>query len=112
MKVKVKSLSCVRLFVTPWTVATRLLCPWDSPGKNSGVDCRALLQGIFPTQRSEHPSSVVLGWIGRVREGGLGSLDGNVCLCVYVVSQGQNSAHCARDKEQDTRGSVCKEHLL
>ena len=29
---------------------TRLLCPWDSPGKNTGVDCRALLQGIFPTQ--------------------------------------------------------------
>ena len=25
----------------------RLLCPWDSPGKNSGVECQALLQGIF-----------------------------------------------------------------
>ena len=22
-------------FVTPWTVAHRLLCPWDLPGKNS-----------------------------------------------------------------------------
>ena len=31
---------------------TRLLCPWDSPGKNSGVDCHFLLQGIFPTQGS------------------------------------------------------------
>ena len=29
---------------------TRLLCPWDSPGKNIGVACHALLQGIFPTQ--------------------------------------------------------------
>ena len=28
----------------------RPLCPWDSPGKNTGVDCRFLLQGIFPTQ--------------------------------------------------------------
>ena len=28
---------------------TRLLCPWDSPGKNTGVGCPALLQGIFPT---------------------------------------------------------------
>ena len=28
----------------------RLLCPWDSPAKNSGVGCRALLQGTFPTQ--------------------------------------------------------------
>ena len=29
---------------------TRLLCPWDSPGGNTGVGCHALLQGIFPTQ--------------------------------------------------------------
>ena len=28
----------------------RLLCPWDSPGRNTGVGCRFLLQGIFPTQ--------------------------------------------------------------
>ena len=28
----------------------RLLCPWDSPGKTSGVGCHSLLQGIFPTQ--------------------------------------------------------------
>ena len=32
-----------------WIVATRLLCPWDSPGKNTGVGCYALLQGIFLT---------------------------------------------------------------
>ena len=31
---------------------TRLLCPWNSPGKNSGVGCHFLLQGIFPTQGS------------------------------------------------------------
>ena len=29
---------------------TRLLCPWDFPGKNIGVGCHFLLQGIFPTQ--------------------------------------------------------------
>ena len=30
--------SCVWLFVTPWTVtSTRLLCPWNFPGKNTGV---------------------------------------------------------------------------
>ena len=29
---------------------TRLLCPWDSPGKNTGVGCHFLLQRIFPTQ--------------------------------------------------------------
>ena len=31
---------------------TRLLCPWDSPDKNTGMGCHALLQGIFPTQGS------------------------------------------------------------
>ena len=29
---------------------TKLLCPWESPDKNTGVGCRALLQGIFLTQ--------------------------------------------------------------
>ena len=28
----------------------RLLCPWDSPGKSTGVGCQVPLQGIFPTQ--------------------------------------------------------------
>ena len=31
---------------------TRLLCPWNSPGKNTGVGCHAHLHGIFPTQGS------------------------------------------------------------
>ena len=31
---------------------TRLLSPWDSPGKNTGVGCHALLQRIFLTQGS------------------------------------------------------------
>ena len=35
-----QSLSHVWLFMTPWTVApARLLCPWDFPGKNTGVGC-------------------------------------------------------------------------
>ena len=29
---------------------TRLLCPWNFPGKNTGVSCHVLLQRIFPTQ--------------------------------------------------------------
>ena len=28
---------------------SRLLCPWDFPGKNTGVGYHLLLQGIFPT---------------------------------------------------------------
>ena len=30
----------------------RLLCPWDFPGKNTGVGCHFLLQGISPAQGS------------------------------------------------------------
>ena len=29
------------------------LCPWGSPGKNTGMDCQALLQEIFLTQGSK-----------------------------------------------------------
>ena len=32
-----QSLSHVQLFVTPWTVASRLLCPWNFPNRNTGV---------------------------------------------------------------------------
>ena len=42
--------SCVQFFATLWTVAC--FCLWDSPGKNTGVGCHFLLQGIFPTQGS------------------------------------------------------------
>ena len=37
------------VFVTLWAEPARLLCPWDSPGKHTGVGCHALLQGIFLT---------------------------------------------------------------
>ena len=30
----------------------RILCPWNPPGKNTGVSCHSLLQGIFLTQGS------------------------------------------------------------
>ena len=49
-KVQVKSLSCVRLFASPWTVAHQAPLPWDFPGENTGVGCHFLLQGIFSTQ--------------------------------------------------------------
>ena len=42
--------SCVQLFVTPWTIARKALLFMDSPDKNTGVGCHALLQGVFPTQ--------------------------------------------------------------
>ena len=40
----------VQLFATPWAVAHQLLCPWNFPSKNTGVNCHFLLQEIFPTR--------------------------------------------------------------
>ena len=48
--------TCVRLFCHSDSLrphglwATRLLCPWDSLGKNTGVGYHFLLQGIFPSE--------------------------------------------------------------
>ena len=50
-----KSTSCVcvcvcchlQLFAIPWLQPTRLLCPWNFPGKNTGVGCHFLLWGSF-----------------------------------------------------------------
>ena len=43
---------------------TRFLCPWDSPGKNTGVGCHFFLQGIFPTQESKLHLLHLLNWQG------------------------------------------------
>ena len=46
MYVNAQLLSPVRLAATSWTIATRLLCPWNFPGKNNGVGCHFLLHHI------------------------------------------------------------------
>ena len=46
-----------------WTA--RLLHPWDSPGKNTGVGCHVLLQGIFVTQ-GLNPVSMSPSLAGRL----------------------------------------------
>ena len=44
--------SHARLFVTPWTVAHLAPLSMGFSGKNTGMGCHFLLQGIFPTQGS------------------------------------------------------------
>ena len=41
---------------------TRLLCPWDFPGKNTGVGCHFLLPGTFPTQGPNLRLLCLLHW--------------------------------------------------
>ena len=46
------SKSCLVMSNSLWPhglYPTRLLCPWNSPDKNTGVGCHSLLQQIFPT---------------------------------------------------------------
>ena len=38
------------------------LCPWESPGKNTGVGCHTLLQGLFLTQGSNPHLLYLLHW--------------------------------------------------
>ena len=53
------SKSCPTL-ATLWTAAHQAPLSMDSPGKNTGVGCHFLLQGIFPTQES-NPVSCITG---------------------------------------------------
>ena len=51
------------------------LCSRDSPGKNAGLSCHALLQGIFPTQGSNPCLLSLLNWqVGSLPKPHLGSL--------------------------------------
>ena len=54
--------SHVRLSATSWTVAARLLCHCDCSGKNTGVGCHFLLQGIFLTQGLNSRLLPLLHW--------------------------------------------------
>ena len=45
---------------SPNTVIACMLCPWDSPGKNTGVDSHSLLLGIF-----QHRDGTSISCIGK-----------------------------------------------
>ena len=53
---------------------TRLLCPWDFTGKNTGMGCRFLLQRIFLTQ----------GWNLHLLPWQAGSLDRSPIACLFI----------------------------
>ena len=89
----VKSLSHVQLFATPWTEPARLLYPWDSPGKNTGVGCHFLLQEIFWTQESN-----------------LGLLHCRQIL--YLLSQQGANFKCSSSKHKTCPGASALQFLL
>ena len=72
-------------FVTPWSVAHQACCPWDSPGKNTGVGCHFLLQEIFLTQGlNPSPESPALAGEFSIlsHQGSIHKTGTYVCVCV------------------------------
>ena len=54
-----------RLLVSPRAEPSRPLCPWDFPGRDTGVGCRALLRGIFPCR-----DRTCVSYVSRLGTGG------------------------------------------
>ena len=62
---------------------SRLLSPWDSPGKNIGLGCHALLPGIFPNPGIEVASLVSPAlW---ANSSPLGPHGKPICLMFYKI---------------------------
>ena len=95
----------------------RLLCPWNFSGKNTGVGCHFLLQGIFPTWglnphflhwqavslTLNHRGSPTEYYIDKENQKGWAVWVQTVCKCVFV-RPGDGVA--AQDQPQERR-EVC-----
>ena len=77
----------------------RLLCPWDFPGKNTGVNIYSLLQGIFhPDPGTEH-SSPALQADSLPSEPPGKSL---IILYIKLINAGKKSKMHTNNKFQET----------
>ena len=91
--VSTKSLHLSPTLLRPYGPQTaRLLCAWDSPGKNAGMGCHFLLQRIFPTQGSNpgllHCRRILYcPWDSSGRNTGV---DFHALLQVIFLTQGLN----------------------
>ena len=75
-------LSCVQFFRMPWTVAHQAPLSLGFPGKNIGVGCPFLLQGIFPIQGSKLG---LLHWqAGSLLSEPPGKPKVIICMCICV----------------------------
>ena len=63
-------------------IGPRLLCPWDSPGKDTGVGGPALLQGIFPAQESNWRLLNLPALIGGFFTTS-GTWEALICICIF-----------------------------
>ena len=77
-----KSLQSCPTLCDPMDHSSPGFCPWDSPGKNTGVCCHALLQGIFLSQGS-NPCLLSLHWQALYHWCHLGSLGVSLVIKKY-----------------------------
>ena len=75
---------------------TRLLYPWDFPGKNRRVGCNFLLQGIFPTQGSNLHLLCLLHW----QVDSLSLPPGKLVEAVEVILGTKQEKNCSRFHQQ------------
>ena len=85
--------------MTLWTVAHQARL-WNSPGKNTGVGCHFLLQGIFPTQGS-NPGLLHCGqtlyWLSH---------QGSHCIYIYIYTHTQLIEKLYLEKGKATHSSI------
>ena len=105
-------LNHVQLFAALCSVASRLLCPWNCPGENTGVGCRFLLQRIFPIQGlnlcllHRQADSLPLSHLEILLR---------LCMCIYLTCllrnlyAGQEATE--PDMEQQTGSKLGKEYV-
>ena len=79
---------CPTLFDPTDCIPARLLYPWNSLGKNTGVGCHSFLQRTFPTQGFNLSLLCLLYW--QVDPLPLNHLES---LCIHAQSSGRIICH-------------------
>ena len=82
--------------MTSWTIAPRLLCPWNSTGENTGEGCHSLLQWICLTQGSNRVFCIADRFFTTwaTREAPLYRGKTKKCISVWVYILRLKSSHC------------------
>ena len=75
---------------TPWTISLQAFCLWDFPGRNPGVGCHFLLQGIFLTQELDSGllhcrQSMHCRWSHTLQADSLPTEPQGNCIYVYDI---------------------------
>ena len=85
---------------------TRLLCPWDLPGKNTGAGCHFLLQRIFLTQGSNLRLLCFLHW--QVDSFTGATLEGGDLIPSPMKREKDPSYKCSMKRESESHSVVSR----